>query len=184
MFTTVQCVYLLTHSMCPCDWFAVCPSDTQVGASTAVVMLPTGNHVKLTNPCMCFDCYRIKALWNWMILVYTFLYCIIFQGFNENSVDLKTQTHNRATQHKVFIVIHTHIVFHLSCYVFALCLCELLSTLCIVLYSCICVCIFSFQVALTCWAHPMVHPKKTSQSLIACALPPLSPLVLTLSLSL
>lgn len=127
---------------------------------------------------------RIKALWNWMILVYTFLYCIIFQGFNENSVDLKTQTHNRATQHKVFIVIHTHIVFHLSFYVFALCLCELLSTLCIVLYSCICVCIFSFQVALTCWAHPMVHPKKTSQSLIACALPPLSPLVLTLSLSL
>ena len=42
-----------------------------------------------------------------------------------------------------------------------------------------CVCVIPFQVALTCSMHPTVRPKRTSQSLTACALPPLSPLVLT-----
>lgn len=44
---------------------------------------------------------------------------------------------------------------------------------------CSCVCVVPFQVALTCSVHPTVRLKRTSQSLTACAPPPLSPLVLT-----
>lgn len=73
--------------------------------------------------------------------------------------------------------IHTHscLCFHLStcvcvcvCCVFFICLCAR-----------VCICVVPFQVALTCSMHPTVRPKRTSQSLTACALPPLSPLVLT-----
>ena len=60
-----------------------------------------------------------------------------------------------------------------------------------VLHLCVCVCLQGsstfvcvlspFQVALTCSVHPTVRLRKTSQSLTACVPPPLSPLVLTLS---
>lgn len=47
-------------------------------------------------------------------------------------------------------------------------------------FLCLSVCVYLFQVALTCSMPPMVPPKRISPSLTACALPPLSSLVLTL----
>lgn len=46
-------------------------------------------------------------------------------------------------------------------------------------FLCLCVCVSLFQVALTCSMPPTVPPKRISPSLTACALPPLSSLVLT-----
>lgn len=66
----------------------------------------------------------------------------------------------------VYQNIHTHSYF--CCLFPSVCVCVSL-----------CVCIVSFQVALSCSMHPTVRPKRTSQSLTACALLPLSPLVLT-----
>lgn len=45
--------------------------------------------------------------------------------------------------------------------------------------SCLSVCVSLLQVALTCSVPPTVRPKRISPSLTACALPPLSSLVLT-----
>lgn len=69
----------------------------------------------------------------------------------------------------VYQNIHTH--SYLCCLV-SICLCVCVST-------CLCVYVVPFQVALTCSMHPTVRPKRTSQSLTACALPLLSPRVLT-----
>lgn len=46
-------------------------------------------------------------------------------------------------------------------------------------FLCLSVCVSLFQVALTCSMPPTVPPKRISPSLTACALPPLSSLVLT-----
>lgn len=78
---------------------------------------------------------------------------------------------------KISILIHACVVcFHLSTCV---CACCLFMWFCLVVYVFVYVCVFPFQVALTCSMHPTVRPKRTSQSLTACAPPPLSPLVLT-----
>lgn len=66
--------------------------------------------------------------------------------------------------------VHAH--SHLCCLFPSACVC---ARVCVSL----CVCIVPFQVASASSIHPTVRPKKTSQSLTACALPPLSPLVLT-----
>lgn len=74
---------------------------------------------------------------------------------------------------KISILIHTCCAFS-SVYV-------CVSAACLGDFVCVRVCALSpFQVALTCSVHPTVRQKRTSQSLTACAPPPLSPLVLTL----